>query len=1044
MSSNKKPFEDVVKDANNDSMMKDTVSKKNTDEENSASAVSNQKKDFDMKIEERSTNSDDIDHRVLYGNDMAKPSTSSCFMDITMTDSQANDKLQRKQEWKTDQNVLLIDGKGDTESNNSLALSVGSRVEAKDFEEMWYPAHIVELDYDEMEVLVHYDNSSKKYDEWINVSSPRLRPWTSITESLTKEQVHKERDSEQVTKEKDGQQPKRDTDIEKIKQQKDEIEEKTEDKLILRFKVGERCLARWKDNRRFLATVVKDLGNGKYEIIFDDGFPWTCSVSRLVKVKPHTDVSNVSSSPFDKSEPSPNLSNLNVSSGGECIPTSSPAPNVPAASVPYHKHLFDPTRDYLGPKSERREMKRKLNIKDLFNIGTTKRRRTKVVDQTRKKQLELKEMLERKKKRKARRRGPVKNTAQNDVNKKIDLIKVEQGEETVSENTLTDAASTTSDTSSKIATDTSSKIDILPIKKEESSKATKRKENKNEDNLLVMPDVCMKMNLPKKDDTLIDTENKLLQEVKSEDVQSALITLEDIKNVDVKKGKDDIEKGIVKLKDTFEEKEENKVDIKKEDKMKENASCEGNDKILSSKNWKLKRSRLKKARKLRLLCENRVKKEVEEVKNQLVEMKRQVEEMKKQVRMKSVEALSENNKQEVSESKEQPEVNEVPNTKKQPEPRQLLPGEWCCKWVNGHPQGIVSEVGCDVKVVGSSKAVLPRRSVQGFPNCASRRPGCRDIVPGMSHVDATESSEPQGTLVSAVRILTDILRLVLKLVEDDRLPSGWTKHLVRRSFGSSAGQWNVVLVSPENKRFHTKAEVKTYIQVKKDESLKEYERGLFDFGTHRRLSRKIGWDVITCKLPAVPLPSKTVSASSPIVSKKTIVKHRGRGRRDKLESQNKIKKSLEKKSKMFINQSTSKRAVNAISKLEVEKLPSGLTSSNKVVNEDGCVYVGSLKVQIIDNLLRCPAEGCFKNFRNTTLLQMHIKHYHRDLRKSMGVTPKVLDLAYARTLPMETDKSKLKPEAEHKTPKPRMSKPKKPEHEPNIESKDFKEETTVE
>lgn len=36
---------------------------------------------------------------------------------------------------------------------------------------------------------------------------------------------------------------------------------------------------------------------------------------------------------------------------------------------PFQTHLFDPTRDYLGSKSERREMKRKLNIKEIFNIG---------------------------------------------------------------------------------------------------------------------------------------------------------------------------------------------------------------------------------------------------------------------------------------------------------------------------------------------------------------------------------------------------------------------------------------------------------------------------------------------------------------------------------------------------------------------------------------------------------------------------------------------------------------------------------------------------
>lgn len=44
-----------------------------------------------------------------------------------------------------------------------MALSVGSKVEAKDFEESWHPAEIIEVDYDEMEVLVHYENSSKKY-----------------------------------------------------------------------------------------------------------------------------------------------------------------------------------------------------------------------------------------------------------------------------------------------------------------------------------------------------------------------------------------------------------------------------------------------------------------------------------------------------------------------------------------------------------------------------------------------------------------------------------------------------------------------------------------------------------------------------------------------------------------------------------------------------------------------------------------------------------------------------------------------------------------
>jgi hypothetical protein len=43
-----------------------------------------------------------------------------------------------------------------------------------------------------------------------------------------------------------------------------DIKTEIEDKPKLTFVVGERCLARWRDNRRFMATINKDLENGKY------------------------------------------------------------------------------------------------------------------------------------------------------------------------------------------------------------------------------------------------------------------------------------------------------------------------------------------------------------------------------------------------------------------------------------------------------------------------------------------------------------------------------------------------------------------------------------------------------------------------------------------------------------------------------------------------------------------------------------------------------------------------------------------------------------
>jgi len=51
-----------------------------------------------------------------------------------------------------------------------------------------------------------------------------------------------------------------------------------------------------------------------------------------------------------------------------------------------------------------------------------------------------------------------------------------------------------------------------------------------------------------------------------------------------------------------------------------------------------------------------------------------------------------------------------------------------------------------------------------------------------------------------------------------------------------------------------------------------------------------------------------------------------------------------------------------------------------------------------DSAYKCPKEGCNKNFRKENLLQMHIKHYHPEYSKFLGSTPKVEDLAYARTI----------------------------------------------
>uniref|UniRef100_A0A0C9QXJ9 Phf20l1 protein n=1 Tax=Fopius arisanus TaxID=64838 RepID=A0A0C9QXJ9_9HYME len=51
-----------------------------------------------------------------------------------------------------------------------------------------------------------------------------------------------------------------------------------------------------------------------------------------------------------------------------------------------------------------------------------------------------------------------------------------------------------------------------------------------------------------------------------------------------------------------------------------------------------------------------------------------------------------------------------------------------------------------------------------------------------------------------------------------------------------------------------------------------------------------------------------------------------------------------------------------------------------------------------DGAFKCPIEGCTKTFRKENLLQMHIKHYHKEYSQYVGSTPNVADLAYARTI----------------------------------------------
>lgn len=100
--------------------------------------------------------------------------------------------------------------------------------------------------------------------------------------------------------------------------------------------------------------------------MFDDGVRWTCTTTRLSKLKESTKRESLT---IDTNLPSTSSTPSPVDGLGPGTTTPS-TPAVPA----FHTHLFDPTRDYLSSKSERREMKRKLNVKELFNIGQKRKK----------------------------------------------------------------------------------------------------------------------------------------------------------------------------------------------------------------------------------------------------------------------------------------------------------------------------------------------------------------------------------------------------------------------------------------------------------------------------------------------------------------------------------------------------------------------------------------------------------------------------------------------------------------------------------------------
>lgn len=67
--------------------------------------------------------------------------------------------------------------------------------------------------------------------------------------------------------------------------------------------------------------------------------------------------------------------------------------------------------------------------------------------------------------------------------------------------------------------------------------------------------------------------------------------------------------------------------------------------------------------------------------------------------------------------------------------------------------------------------------------------------------------------------------------------------LFNLKYRSTKAKEKITYFSPDNRRFHTKTDMRNFLEHNKDESLKPYESALLDFGVHLKLARRMGWVV---------------------------------------------------------------------------------------------------------------------------------------------------------------------------------------------------------
>lgn len=214
------------------------------------------------------------------------------------------------------------------------------------------------------------------------------------------------------------------------------------------------------------------------------------------------------------------------------------------------------------------------------------------------------------------------------------------------------------------------------------------------------------------------------------------------------------------------------------------------------------------------------------------------------------------------------------------------------------------------------------------------------------------------------------------------------------------GKWDVILVTPGGKRFRSKADLKIFLE----EQSQVYNPDIYDFSIHRRRAKDISAYVYTSDYTPQPMskpkPLETTMAAMDAASVKAATTALAVSTSQYIETP--VASAVppaELMTPTLARDSPSKDT--AVDITDYSDAISARSLDANLAAEDGygnmiiisykllnfhiynffIAYIGGLKVQIINNLFRCPQEGCLKNFRKEDHLQIHVKHYHSDLNK---------------------------------------------------------------